>query len=82
MESTNLMLTCNKEENKHEENSSMCMVMMEGKRLQARLKIKKKHVMVMFVCMNGVNTSVIQRMNDLFQPNIPPSISLSDMYQK
>ena len=39
------------------------MILRAMKRLLIRLKIKKKHVVVMFVCMNEANTYFIQRMN-------------------
>ena len=39
------------------------MILRANKRLQSRLKIKKNHIMDMFVCMNDVNTSAIQHMN-------------------
>ena len=39
------------------------MVMRERKILQEHLRIHKKYVMVMFVCMNSLNTSDMQRMN-------------------
>ena len=38
--------------------------------LQARLKIKKNHVMVMFLCINLVNTYAIQHMNPRLQEQL------------
>ena len=43
------------------------MVMRVKKRLQANLKINKNYVMFMFVCMNTVKISDIQRMNGCAQ---------------
>ena len=39
------------------------MILRAKKRLRACLKRKKNHVMVMFVCMDAVNTYAIRRMN-------------------
>ena len=50
------------------------MIMRERNRLQARLKRKKNHAMVMFVCINAVSTSFIQRMNVHAQQKIRPSV--------
>ena len=40
------------------------MVISDKKRLFEILKIQKKHVIVMFVCMNAANTYLIQHKND------------------
>ena len=50
------------------------MVMSARKILQARLKRKKKHVIVMLVCMNEVNTSAIQRVKERTQKQIHASV--------
>ena len=56
------MITCNKEAKKHKENSSIYSNKGGEKTLSTSEK-KEKHVAVIFVCMNAVNTSDIQRMN-------------------
>ena len=41
------------------------MIMKESKRLLGRLKRKKNHMMIMFICINAANTSTAQHMNYL-----------------
>ena len=50
------------------------MVIRERKRLRARLKRNKKHVMVMFVCMNAVKTYYIECMDARAQQRICLSV--------
>ena len=50
------------------------MIMSKRKRLEARLKQNKNHVIVMIVCMNAENTSDTQRMNDREQQRIYSSV--------
>ena len=52
----------NNEENRHKI-FLLSMVMRVRKRLRAHLIRNKKHVVVMFICMDVVNTSAIRRMN-------------------
>ena len=55
--------------------------MRKRKRLRSCLKINKKHVMIMFVSMNAVNNSYIQRMNAHAQQRICPPIRCKSLYQ-
>ena len=50
------------------------MIMRKRKILEARLKRKKNHVIVMLVCMNAENTSDTQRMNDREHQRIYSSV--------
>ena len=50
------------------------MIIRARKRLQARLKRKKNHVMVMLVCINVENTSADQFMNMHAQQRLYPSV--------
>ena len=56
------MITCNKEVDKHIENSIVYDNKAEEKTLIMSAK-KEKHVMVMFVCMDAAKNYYIQRMN-------------------
>ena len=63
------MITCSRKSNKHKETSGK--YDNKGKeRLLARLKKDKKHVVVMFLCMNVINTYFIQRINARVKHNI------------
>ena len=57
------------------------MVIRDRKRLQARLKRKKNHVVVMFVCMNEVKHSYIRRMNERSQQNLCLSVRWKNLRQ-
>ena len=50
------------------------MVIRAREKLRELLKRNKKHVMVMFVCMNTVNTSSIQRINAHAHQSLCPSV--------
>ena len=56
-------------------------VMRVNKIFQARLKIKIKHIMVMFICMNVVNTSAIQGMNARSNKQLYPSVIQKSLWK-
>ena len=62
LESINITRTYANEANKHKETLSLYGDEGQENTLSTSEK-KEKHVAVIFVCMNGVNTSDIQRMN-------------------
>ena len=64
-------ITCNKESNKHEETLSAHDNKVEGKTLITS-ENQKNHVILMFVCMNVVNTSFIESINVRAHHKIQP----------
>ena len=62
LEITNVMITCDKKTDKHKETLSAYGIKGKEKTSSTQEK-KKKHVMVMFVCMNAENTYFIQCIN-------------------
>ena len=50
------------------------MILRAKKRLRENMKRKKRHVMLMFVSMNTVNTSNVQHMNTRAQQQIYPQV--------
>ena len=69
----NIMITYDKEVNKHKEKLSA--YDNNGKeKIPSTFEKKEKYLMVMLVCMNAVNTYFIQRMNTRVKHMIKPSL--------